>query len=180
MNGEDEDIIASLDAMSQEFLYRTMAPAPEDEMSEMSDAQEPHKGLQAPHTPAHEPAQPAHGGSMSPAEQHAAPRYPHNRIVSNYFCANMSKQVRCRECGDAKATYHCRLCSCVVDTKIRCLKHVVAVCMSCRAAHGVNCRPGAAVKTCIEAGLYYVNSCKLCRSQMDLMQRDEEMDQMLL
>jgi hypothetical protein len=129
MNGEDADIIASLDAMSQEFLYRTMAPAPEDEMSDMSDAQEPYQGLQAPHTPAqpltpaHEPAQTAHGGSVSPAERHAAPRYPHNRSVSNYFCANMSKQVRCTECGDAN----------------------------------------------------YVTSCKLCRSQMDLMQWAEEM-----
>jgi hypothetical protein len=109
------------------------------------------------------PTHPAHDAAVSPAGGAAHKLWASNNVVTNYFLSQMSRQVRCRTPGcRAKTRYHCRGCSIMVGTTIRCLKHLTAVCIDCRGAHGQACRSRQVVPSCIEAGLYRKNTCRLC------------------
>jgi hypothetical protein len=112
----------------------------------------------------------AHNGSLSPAGNTVGKcqrnRWGHNRAIANYFGKSEKHlQVRCRTPGcKSKSAYHCSGCSIVEGNKIRCLKHVTAICTGCRGAHAEACKPSERKKvpTCFEAGLYRMNSCRLC------------------
>jgi hypothetical protein len=112
----------------------------------------------------------ARTGSLSPAGttmgKSQRKRWAHNRAIANYFDKREKYlQVRCRTPGcKNKSAFHCRGCSTVEGNTIRCLKHVTAICTGCRGAHAAACNPSERnkVTTCIEAGLYRKNSCRLC------------------
>ena len=183
---EDAMSLAPEDAaLVVELLTDTSEPPPTRETRETP--------LPLPEPSHQELARRAHGGSVSPAGRlklspywcrNAEKRWALNAVkASNYFKKVTHKQVRCRLCnktgkeskqemkkkGAVKSLYHCSHCSLVENKSIRCLKHLVAICLGCRAAHANSCNPFASkgyIKTCLEAGLHKSNSCKICKEQM--------------